>query len=75
MRLRLCCKLCCVSGVCFTSIYCHYTSTHPSPTRRRDLPAGVEGPPHNRLPPWPPLPRPPCPTLPPTAPTPYYFNS
>ena len=33
-------------------------------------PAGVEGPPHNRLPPWPRLPRPPCPTLLPNL---YYF--
>ena len=51
--------------ICFTWCHlapsCHYTSTHPSPTRRRDSPAGVEGPPHNRLPPWPPLPRPPTP--------------
>ena len=33
-------------------------------------PAGVEGPPHHRPPPWPRQPRAPCPPLPPT---PYYF--
>ena len=40
----------------------------PPPTAH--APAGVEGPPHHRLPPWPRQPRAPCPTLPPTS---YYF--
>ena len=40
----------------------------PPPTPH--APAGVESPPHHRLPPWPRQPRAPCPTLPPT---PYYF--
>ena len=48
--------------------------TIPESTDFPNAPAGVEGPPHNRLPPWPPLrlPRPPCPTLPPT---PYFTTS
>ena len=58
-------NLCKGGGPRVTSPCGHYTSPHPPPT-----PAGVEGPPHYRPPPWPRQPRVPCPTLPPT---PYYF--